>query len=275
MKYLEESNITLDGVKYSTFKHREFESINELYRYICDTPLNEPSRFANLSSTMPDRLFTGTNNYEEAIEKLMHGDDDIAKRLVEKANTECKIAPSQKSMTVYDVVGYQASVPRYLQGVPNSMINKRMVAQKQKVITITKSVGYIASYTTNEMIEESIKTLKLIKQIEQKGIRCNLYVCSYVRGDARDAYGFRVKVKNANERLNMSKLAFTMAHPSMLRRIAFRYREVMPEGTKYITYSMGTSINPKELFEGKKGEYFIPSMVGNLDEKQWLRMIGM
>ena len=128
----------------------EFSSLGEFYKYICDTPFNEPFRWASHSSVKTGNAnWAGTNNFEEAVELMKNGWQDMSQKLTKMLGAKTKnfdIGTKQKS--VYDVAGFQCSVPRYLQGVPTSMINKKNVPAKQKVITITKIGAYNMGVTT-------------------------------------------------------------------------------------------------------------------------------
>ena len=172
----------------------EFSSLGEFYNYICETPFNEAFRWEKHSSVEGSKDFTGTNSFEEAVELFKNGWNDMAKQLVKKINAN-KIDTDVKNVTknVLDVCGYQAIVPLYLQGVPNSMLNKKIVKVKQKVITINKSIDYSWTVSTEKIIEESIKAMQIIKKIEAQGIRCNLNV---VFGSKRDnEFYLKIRVK--------------------------------------------------------------------------------
>ena len=241
--------------------YREFDSIHEFVEYIENTPLNSVFKWEKLGSTDTSQYsWYTTKNYEEAQTKLHYGDKSMA----EKLTGLLKVQKHSQNMLVqkpnYDVAGYQASVPRYLQGIPTNMVNKKAVVQKQKVVTITKNIGYLGHYSGQQIIDEAIKAVKLINTIEANGVRCNLYVSSLAEA-GNTAVGFRVKIKSASERMNISKLAFPLANPSMLRRFSFRYREVAPETTDAFKHGYGASIQPDWLFSTKKGEYYIPTMV--------------
>ena len=243
--------------------YREFDSISEFVKYIEETPLNNVFRWEKLASTRTDDYeWYKTKSYDEAQSKLKNGDTNLA----EKLTGLLKVEKHSQNMIVqkpsYSMEGYQASVPRYLQGIPTSMINKKHVVQKQKVITITKNIGYLGHYSGQKIIDEAIKAVKLINTIEAHGIRCNLYVTS-IAATSSKAVGFRIKIKSASERTNISKLAFPLANPSMLRRFSFRYREIAPETTKEFRTGYGYSCQPRTLFSTKKGEYFIPTMLND------------
>ena len=139
------------------------------------------------------------------------------------------------------------------------MINQKRVVSKQKTITINKSINYNASISTEQIIAESIKVLQVIKKIESQGIRVNLNV---ILGTYKDVSILcKVRVKNANERLNVSKLAFCLVHPSMLRRIFFRFIEVYPHITEKFVGGYGRPISNAKMVEKCKGEYLFPAFI--------------
>lgn len=243
----------------------EFDSLREFYDYLCKTPFNEAFRWAKHSSVTGDEWFTKTKSFEEAVELFKNGWSDMATKLVQKLKViESKTEPAMKPRSQLDVCGYQAVVPLYLQGVPNSMINKKMVPIKQKVITINKSIDYNGGTSTDEIIDESIKAMQIIKKLEAQGYRCNLnIVLGSTAGWGKNEKQFliKVRIKSANEKMNISKLAFPLVHPSMLRRLFFRFIEVYPNATKYFVSGYGHPAESYELRNTFKGEYLLPNFI--------------
>jgi hypothetical protein len=177
------------------------------------------------------------------------------------------VQPKAVKRSKFDVVGGNCSVPRYLQGIPTAMINKKSVMQKQKVITIVKHIGYLGNVSADKIMENSIKALQIVKKLEAQGYRVNLDVMSPAIS-ANETAVCRVRIKSANERLNVSKVAFPMVHPDMLRRMVFRFREVCPE-LKSRTWigSMGSTIYDRAKVKSflKEGEYYLHNFIGDID----------
>lgn len=73
------------------------------------------------------------------------------------------------------------------------------------------------SVSADTMIEEGTKSLRIVKAIEAAGYRCALHVVAGVEKEGQ-AYFMRLTVKRSDERLNVSKIAYPFAHPSMTRR---------------------------------------------------------
>lgn len=243
----------------------EFNSLQEFYKYICDTPFNEAFRWAKHSSVEADKHWTKTENFEEAVSLFKNGWSDMASKLVQKLKViESKTEPTMKPRNTLSVCGYQAVVPLYLQGVPNNMMNKKMVPVKQKVITLNKSIDYHGGVSADKIIDESIKAMQIIKKLEAQGFRCNLnIVLGTSAGWGKDAKQFiiKVRIKSANEKMNISKLAFPLVHPSMLRRLFFRFIEVYPNVTKNFVSGYGHPATSEELRGIFKGEYLLPNFI--------------
>ena len=248
----------------------EFDSLKEFYDYICVTPFNEAFRWSNHSSVDSDSYaanWTKTQNFEEATELFKNGWSDMATKLVQRLKViENKIQPTMVAKNTLSVAGYQAIVPLYLNGVPNNMVSKRMTPIKQKVITINKSVDYSAGVTSDEIVTESIKAMQIVKKLEAQGYRVNLNI---VLGSYKSDFSFAVKVriKSANEKLNISKLAFPLVHPSMLRRLMFRFIEVYPKITKSFVHGYGAPADSNSLRKSFPNEYLLPSFIKkNVDD---------
>lgn len=243
----------------------QFDSLNEFYKYICDTPFNEAFRWSSHSSVTGDKHWTKTQSFEEATQLFKNGWSDMATKLVQRLKViESKTEPTMKPRSQLDVCGYQAIVPLYIQGVPNSMLNKKMVPVKQKVITINKSLDYSGATSSDKIIEESIKAMQIVKKLEAQGLRCNLnIVLGTTAGWGADTRQFiiKVRIKSANEKLNVSKLAFPLVHPSMLRRLFFRFIEVYPKVTKNFVGGYGHPATSSELKTVFTGEYLLPNFI--------------
>lgn len=239
----------------------EFDSLKEFYDYLVNTPFNQAFCWAKHSSVNGSYEFTKTKDFNEAVELFKNGWSDMATKLVQKLKViENKTMPTMKPKTTLGVAGYQAIVPLYLQGVPNNMVTKKMTPIKQKVITLNKSIDYKGSTDADQIIEESIKAMRIVKKLEAQGYRCNLNIVLGTSAGGKQ-FVIKVKIKSANEKMNISKLAFPLVHPSMLRRLFFRFIEVYPNITKSFVYGYGAPATSNELRNVFKGEYLLPNFI--------------
>lgn len=241
----------------------EYDSLQEFYQYLVSTHFNNAFCWASHSSVEGDKWFTKTKDFSEAVELFRNGWSDMATKLVQKLKViESKTEPTMKPRNTLSVCGYQAIVPLYLQGVPNNMVNKKMVPVKQKVITLNKSIDYHGGVDADDIIEESIKAMQIVKKLEAQGYRCNLnIVLGTTAGSPAKQFIVKVRIKSANEKLNVSKLAFPLVHPSMLRRLFFRFIEVYPNVTKAFVGGYGRPAASSELRQVFKNEYLLPNFI--------------
>lgn len=250
---------------FLTLTTYEYASISDVIEFIKN---NEPKeRFrekhgGGYGSIDGSYEFTQTHDFEEAYDLLEQGWEEGTKRLKDKLETKVKSC-STKQKTIYDVAGFQCSVPRYLQGIPTNMINKKTVSQKNKVITINKNISYSCLTEADEIINECAKVLELVNNLESNGCRVNLNIIIGTKVESGyhiDADYVKICVKQASQRLNLKQVAFPIMHPSMLRRIFFALVERYEEGYNFaIGYGRPLDLTkdfPKEMF--RTNEYYLP-----------------
>lgn len=243
-----------------------FDSLSEVVNFITKTDRTEKYEYYH-NSDDGNFNFRGTKSMQEALDLLKHGWDEGTKQINSVLNSKIALNNGYKNKTIYDVAGYQCSVPRYLQGIPTNMINSKHVVQKQKVVNVIKDFGYAGITTKETMIKESIKVLKAIDKIESQGTRCNVYVSfvSSVGCEIPSKYvDVRIKIKDSSQRMNIKQMAFPLAHPSMFRRICFALIERLEE-TKYFGTGYGRCTYYEDVKHIYKKEYYIPRII-NEDE---------
>lgn len=249
---------------FLTLTTYEYTSISDVIDFIKNNELKE--RFieerSGYGSIDGSYEFTQTHDFEEAYDLLKQGWEEGTKRLKDKLETKVKSVLT-KQKTIYDVSGFQCSVPRYLQGMPTNMINKKIVSQKNKVITINKNISYSCIVRADEITNECAKVLELVNNLESNGCRVNLNIIIGTKVSSEyhtDADYVKICVKQASQRLNLKQVAFPIMHPSMLRRIFFALMERYEEGHNFAKF-YGRPLDsikdfPKEMF--RANEYYLP-----------------
>lgn len=249
----------------------EYSSLSEFITDINALPNNRffTDRHSSQRKEREGGDFYGTVDYQQATYMLTHGWDSAAKKMADKVKmTNSVAAVSRSSKPAYGVVGSQASVPRYLQGIPTNMVSRQTTYTKQKTVTITKGISYSCNWTTNQILNECIKALQIIQSMENGGQRVRLNVmvavdCSY---NSKYKHICKVCVKQPDERLNISKMSFALAHPSMLRRFFLKWIEVDPfaEHDTGDNYGIPTDMDTKNRAMAES-EYYIPEKIDNMD----------
>ena len=239
----------------------EFSSINELVKHNREGNVQSDFLSVRASERKNKNNWYGTASYAEAEGLLLHGWDYMAKELKSKIDVNMRLT-GHTQRPAYSVAGYQACVPRYLQGLPDSMIYSKRVLKKEKVITINKSVSYSCKVKQKQIIEEGAKVLNVVNALESKGIRVRLNIIFKAKSGERETYSYviKVNVKQPSQRLNIKQIAFPLVHPSMLRRIFLRTMEVESwcNGKRFCS-GYGRPDNTAENIT--EGEYYIPAIV--------------
>lgn len=252
----------------------EYQSIQEFVDYCLHTPQNETFKYDSDCSSKKESnektRFTGTKSLDEALDLMKNGWGEGSEKLSHIFKEKVKATEIGKvRRSVIGVQGYQPIVPLYLSNQPENMVSTVMKPIKQKIVTLDKDISYNAAFTSGQIMEYSARALKVIHNFESNGYRCNLNVVlgTGVGYSRRITYYVKVKIKSANERFNISKMSFPLAHTSMLRRLYFRWIEVYPGVPSDFRYGYGSPASQSELQEVWKDDYILPRIISDNLEK--------
>jgi hypothetical protein len=265
MKYTVEKRDKYGG----DLKHiHEFHNIREFLNFVNNNPLNKFFTNSTLFSEKVEEdgyVWSGTKTLDEAKDLLEHGWMPDSSKLQQQLKLSNTIQQQgQKRVSTYDVAGYQACVPRYLQGLPTAMVNSKIVPVKQKVVTITKDISYNAGWSPSNIIDEAIKALKIVQSLESNGLRVKLNVYLGTETSGEQAF-CKICIKQPDERVNFSKMAFPLGHPAMLRRFLFLFIERHPGLTKDFTIGYGRPVL-LDKSRANEGEYILPLRIENVEK---------
>lgn len=211
--------------KEDDYERLAFDSIHELVDFI-STDENR-NGIADRSSESGDSSFTGTASLKEALELVEKGDSKLLER-IDVRNSSVKEAnafvENVKRSFTNDVVGFTPNVANAVMGIPTNMIRMHKVYHKQKIVNIAVNISVSGGVRKEDMIKNSAILYAAVDSLELQGYRCNVWVTEVARGNGVQ-HTFTVKVKTDNQPFNRLKLAFPMAHPSMLRRFGFAINE--------------------------------------------------
>lgn len=202
-----------------------YDSIEEFTNFID----NSTSMRYN-SSDNRDFDFSGTHSLKEASKLCKYGDKELASYILQQSlkfdnvDTLNKI----KRSTINDVVGFMPNVPNYVIGIPTNMIRDNRNIINSKVINIFISISAAWHISKEDIKERCAKYVAAINILEEQGYRCNVYTGAVGTNRDRIYNLLVIKIKSDREPLNLTKMAFPLAHPSMLRRLKFRWMETIP-----------------------------------------------
>lgn len=250
-----------------------FNSADECAK-VCQTRPMTSSSFEDVRKEADGNKKWYGAGYDEAMELLKNGYQPTvdALRGVFKANVtgEGKRFKFQNSP-----VGFAPIVPLALMGVPNSMLDMRMRPIKAKVVDVYMDMTCKSGTKSKEIMDASKKVLSAVIELERQGYRFNLYSCTgYFDDKTGDVVC--VKVKSAEQPLDLKRVSFPMAHTAFFRVLGFDWYSKFPIGkyrscyghAAYFDFKKDTRELYQQLF-GKKNIVFfgVQELISDGDEK--------
>lgn len=240
-----------------------FQSIHQMLENINKRPKNEVMRGRESASYTGSEDFTLTESWDKAIYLFKYGYTDILEEIKTGMKTNASFQkPVAKRRIKTHVEGVVPHIPNAILGLPNSMIHIQPNIQKTKAISIVYVKPASCMVDAREFVESGIAVLSTIHALEIRGFRVNLKVM-FFNGKVGDERVFStVDVKHYREHLDLHKLCFPIAHPSMFRRIGFKWLETTPEIEESgwaRAYGKPVPVNEILEIEGlaQKNEYYI------------------
>ena len=235
-------------------KHNElclnaFSNISEFYNYLLKTPRR--NRAENSSEREGNRSWAGTNTLEEAYDLLLGGDESLYKKFIEQKDVVVEKMLGNvinKNKIKNDVVGFQPNVPNFLLGLPNDMINEIPAKISQKILNIVLTMSVSSGVGAETLQSIGMKYIQVIDLLEKSGYRVNLYIAHAGEYESEKDICL-IRIKTDREPFNIKKCVFPIAHPSMFRRIMFRWMECCDVDKELTSWGYGCSIENKEYIQ--------------------------
>jgi hypothetical protein len=235
-------------------------------------PLFQYAKDDKSGSFKEDDEWSGTRTYEESEQLLLFGDttlhDKIEKAGLAKIRAELSRAGSSRQI-YSSVVGVAPNVPAFLAGTPNNMINVRQIKKPVPVVSFAYNTAISASEGSDSIMKVAAALVGAVMKLEKSGVRVDMWTVE-VSESGYDTCAWAVKIKEASQPLNALKMAYPMAHPSMLRRQMFRLLETTPGVPKSFVGGYGRPVRDnrealKALNDG--GERHIKKVISYYDLK--------
>ena len=171
--------------------------------------------------------------YDEAMNLLRNGYQTTVEALRNVFNAN--VGTGKRFRFNNNVIGFAPVVPLALMGVPNSMIDMHMTPIKAKVVDVYFDMTCRFGTTSEQIMEASKKILSAVIELERQGYRFNLYSCtSFFNSISGDV--LCIKVKSAEQPLDLKRISFSMAHTAFFRVIGFDWYSKFPIGTYRVGY---------------------------------------
>lgn len=206
----------------------KFDSLQEYVRTIGGRSVNSVFSGQDLSSQKAGSSdFANTATYEDSVALIERGDSEGLEKMVDVINDIKYTAKSSRSIPTSSPVGFAPIVPNAILGLPNSMISKKVVQMKSKIISIMYDATASCGISSKDMAIAGRNILDLIYGLEVKGYRVELFACISMCTKEEVAIA-SVKVKTDKQPMNPLKIAYPILHASFLRRQGFKWLETSP-----------------------------------------------
>lgn len=163
---------------------------------------------------------------------------------VDELKSKLKVSASGQSKrfkTFNDVVGFQPIIPNAIMGLPNAMVNSAMKSIKTKVLDVYYEMTCSAYVKSADLIKAGQKMLGVIMELEAQGYRFNLYCTQGYYSSDKGCDMVCVKVKSANQPMDLERMSFPISHTAFFRGIGFDWYSKFPKGTYRAGYGSAIS----------------------------------
>lgn len=195
------------------------------------------------SRTEGEADWYGTENYEEATELLKFGDRETAAKIEKQGVAKFRAALHTELSTIKtesSVVGFAPHVPNFIAGVPLSMISAKRIQQPAQAINVIYNCEVTCGVKAEDITRNSVKLFCAVMRLEASGQRVEMNVAAVIKL-AREVYCSPfVRIKGADEKLNVLKCAYPLCNASFFRRQIFSYMETNEEVLKHLSDTYGT-----------------------------------
>lgn len=180
--------------------------------------------------------WSGTATFEDAVQLAVQGCSELEEQVLRIAeNIVARTGLGSRDYrldAVYDVAGDEVDVGRFLEGEPECMVTYPPFETRReggKIITINAQAAMAAMVSKKQIANRGAAMLALVWAAEQAGYRVELNSIYGIGGNNDDSTcAIVVRLKNTDQPVDLSRLAFMLMHPSSLRRLGFSFMEIQP-----------------------------------------------
>jgi hypothetical protein len=170
--------------------------------------------------------FTRSESWQHCIHLMEHG-CPATTQAVESASV--KVTFEAGPTWEYAPVGAFPCIPGYAAGVPENMFVPQDdgASNAKPIVRIAVNVVCSGWVDAQDIINRGAAVIALIDKIQSEGQRVELVAFCHVESRNDDRIIASVTVKRPEEPVDMDRIGFALAHPSMLRRAMFRVIECL------------------------------------------------
>ncbi len=233
---------------------REFQSWNEWVDY-ADSHKNP--RESSHSNDMGEK-WHGGKSFADALSLARHGWQEVRPQvdaLVDRIDAVIAPVLEPAFVNYFDVSGGGVDIGRYLNGEPECMMETKLatVAKPGRVVSILVDGFYSSGIGSADIIRRGCAIVALVDSLEKLQHNTEIWLEMSLRSAIdRKPITYLVKLKGAEDALDVDMLMFAVANPASYRRIGFAAQERVGENREFRAGESNNYGGPDGL---KMGEY--------------------
>jgi len=246
-------------------RHRyHFETLTALVDYVEKAPIYPCYKEGAGKASYGDGNWHGTKDLPEALSLARNGWPVGRNKLV-AAFTAAQAQFIMEAAFNMDVAGAYPIVALAVAGDPCNMVDLAPIEKRNKpIVRLVANMVASATYKAEEMINYGAAVLSYLDGLESAGFRCELTWQYFVGLNVGSGcYNLTVIAKQAEEPMELDKLAFMWINPSMSRRLGFQHCQSkqpvdpLPDGSMH---GCGSIRNHVAGVDTEAGQLLIPGI---------------
>jgi hypothetical protein len=174
--------------------------------------------------------FLGTRTWAEAVDLARYGWREGREKLFSLSLKHPPFAIEPVRQAMLDYAGFMPDIPEYLSGNPEHMRDERIIMrQSGNIFRFHLSAQVNANVSAKQLENGGAAVVSLIDAMEASGCRIELNWIAVSEAAKAALPGpsliVRVRLKEADQPLDMDRLAFWCMHPGATRRMEFAVDE--------------------------------------------------
>lgn len=201
-----------------------FDSFGAMLNYVEQNP--------KMGSSNADRgsEWDGMKCFADAAQLARSGWHDVRPEVEKLLNNMSEVIADRLELSpamTWNVAGGVVDVGRYCGNEPMCMIDFPMEPQERmgKVVKLFIDYGASSSFSGEFIMKRGIVLLALVDTLQKLGVSVEIYGETAITSGTT-CHTTVTKLHDPTDRLDIDELMFTLAHPAMLRRMAFAVREM-------------------------------------------------
>lgn len=197
-----------------------FDSLADLIQH----NLKDDHRSEAMRDEGHPKWYGGIKNLKRAAELAQQGIPRLGVEAIELAAENLTLKQGDLVHSafdeIHDTAGATVDIGRYLEGVPECMIQYMPCEDvgRSPIVTLVMNVSYHGGIDAEAITENGKSMVALIEAVESRGKQCEVWTDMYVQSFggshlARTA----VRLKRAGEPFDVSEFMYALSHPSFLR----------------------------------------------------------